>query len=156
MPGYWLWDGSVIKVGDTYHLFAARWPKGHPFPDDYRWHSEIVRATARLEDFDYFKRNGRYYILCEDNVGGVTGHERWGALLVSDDGLGGWHPVDRTAAYDHAIPCTDGTILHCRRRERPQLLTEDGAVTVLFTAVYDGRDTWCQPVPVVPPLRVDP
>ena len=47
MPGYWVWDGSVIKVGDTYHLFAARWPKGRPFPEDYRWHSEIVRATAK-------------------------------------------------------------------------------------------------------------
>ncbi len=289
MPGYWIWDGSVVKVGDTYHLFAARWPKGHPFPEDYRWHSEIVRATAknplgpytfqevvigkrdrafwdsnmahnptihrigdtyvlyyigsddhtlqpggklplrrigfataksitgpwtrsdrplipedsnnpavcleedgsvkllyrtadlrvriatapsfrgpytlrndqvwaaaRLEDFDYFKRDGRYYILCEDNVGGVTGHDRWGALLVSADGVSGWHPVDRTAAYDHAIPFTDGSVLDCNRRERPQLLTEDGAVTVLFTSVYDGQDTWCQPVPVAPPLRLAP
>lgn len=47
MDGYFIWDSSVIKVGDTYHLFSARWPKGHPFPDDYRRHSEIIRATSK-------------------------------------------------------------------------------------------------------------
>ena len=284
MEGYWLWDGSVIKVGDTYHLFASRWPKGHPFPEDYRQHSQIVRATsknplgpyefqevvlsgrggsywdgqiahnptihkiggfyvlyylgsdahtlqpggklplrrisyatatsitgpwrrldqpivqedsnnpavyveddgsvkllyrtadlrvkiatapsfrgpytvvndnlwpaARLEDFDFFKVRGKYYIICEDNVGGVTGHERWGALLVSDDGIAGWKPVDRTPAYDHEIRLADGSVLQCARRERPQLLIQDGGITTLWTSVYDGRDTWCQPVPLSPP-----
>jgi hypothetical protein len=288
MAGYWLWDGSVIKVGDTYHLFASRWPKGHPFPEDYRRHSQIVRATSRdplgpyvfqevvlsgrggsywdgqiapnptihkigdtyvlyyigsddhtlqpggklplrrisyatataitgpwvrldqpivqedsnnpavcvepdggvkllyrtadlrvkiaaapsfrgpyavvndnvwpatrLEDFDFFKVQGKYYIICEDNVGGVTGHDRWGALLVSSDGITGWKPVDRTPAYDHAVRFADGSVLQCSRRERPQLMTEDGEIKALWTSVFDGRDTWCQPVPVLPPLRLD-
>jgi hypothetical protein len=285
MPGYWIWDGSVIKVGDTYHLFASRWPKGHPFPEDYRRHSQIVRAEsknplgpyefkevvigkrdpaywdsnmdhnpsihkigdtyvlfyigsddhtigpdgrnplrhigcataksitgpwvrsdrpiieqesdnpavyveadgsvkllfrdaplrvymavaanfrgpytivndkiwpgARLEDFDLFKAGGKYHIICEDNVGGVTGHDRWGALLDSDDGITGWKPTGTAAAYDHDIRYTDGTVLKCNRRERPQLLIEDGAITHLFTSVYDGQDTWCQPVALSPPL----
>ena len=26
MEGYYLWDPSVIKVGNEYHLFASRWP----------------------------------------------------------------------------------------------------------------------------------
>jgi hypothetical protein len=26
MDGYILWCSSVIKVGDTYHMFASRWP----------------------------------------------------------------------------------------------------------------------------------
>jgi hypothetical protein len=289
MDGYFIWDSSVIKVGDTYHLFSSRWPKGHPFPDDYRRHSEIIRATAknplgpyefqevvlskrggtqwdsvmsrnpairkiedtyvlfyvgsddhnlepggkglplrrigyataksvtgpwlqsdqpvfqgdstgpavcieddgsvkmvfrtaslqvklatapnfrgpytvvnenvwpadRLEDFDFFKARGQYYIICEDNVGGVTGHERWGALLTSRDGVTNWAPMNRTAAYDHTIRFTDGTRLESNRRERPAVFIENGEMTVLFTAVYDGQDSWCQPVPLSPPLRIN-
>jgi hypothetical protein len=289
MEGYFIWDSSVIKVGDTYHLFSARWPKGHPFPDDYRRHSEIIRATSknplgpyefqemvlskrggshwdslmsrnpvirkigdtyvlfyvasddhnlepggkglplrrvgfataqsitgpwiqseqpifqgdstnpavcveddgsvkmvfrtaslqvklatapnfrgpytvkneniwpadRLEDFDFFKASGQYYIICEDNVGGITGHERWGALLTSRDGITNWDPMNRTAAYDHTIRFTDGTTLESTRRERPEVFIENGEMTVLFTEVYDGHDSWCQPVPLSPPLRID-
>jgi hypothetical protein len=46
MDGYWVWCGSAVKVGSTYHLFAARWPKKNKFPDDYFKESEIVRATS--------------------------------------------------------------------------------------------------------------
>jgi len=46
MEGYFVWGGSLIKVGDRYHLFASRWPKATRFPQGYRDHSEIVRATA--------------------------------------------------------------------------------------------------------------
>jgi hypothetical protein len=46
MDGYFVWGGSVIRVGDTYHLFVSRWPKETRFPQGYRSHSEIVRATA--------------------------------------------------------------------------------------------------------------
>lgn len=51
--GYFVWCGSMIRVGDQYHLFTSRWPKGTGDPDDlvgildgYRDHSEIIRATA--------------------------------------------------------------------------------------------------------------
>jgi hypothetical protein len=288
MPGYWLWDSSVIKVGDTYHLFASRWPQGRPFPDDYRRHSQIVRAESknplgpyefkevvigardpsywdanmahnptihkigdtfvlfyigsdghtvgpdgrnplrhigyatasaitgpwvrsdhpiiaqesdnpavyveadgsvkllyrdaplrmyiataptfrgpytvandnvwphdRLEDFDFFKAGGKYHIICEDNVGGVTGHDRWGAMLVSADGIHDWQVDGRAPAYDHDIRYTDGSVVRYARRERPQLLIEGGAITCLFTSVYDGHDTWCVPVPLSPPLGLD-
>ena len=46
MDGYFVWGGSLIKFGDEYHLFASRWPKDTGFPQGYRSHSEIVRATA--------------------------------------------------------------------------------------------------------------
>lgn len=46
MEGYWVWGGSLIKADSVYHLFASRWPKISEFPDGYRNHSEIVRATA--------------------------------------------------------------------------------------------------------------
>jgi hypothetical protein len=45
-PGYYTWDGSLIKVDNTYHMFASRWPKSAGFPDGYRTKSEIVMATA--------------------------------------------------------------------------------------------------------------
>lgn len=47
MEGFFVWGGSLIKVNDTYHLFASRWPEETKFPRGYRSHSEIVRATAR-------------------------------------------------------------------------------------------------------------
>jgi len=53
MDGYFVWCGSVIKVGDTYHLFASRWPMDTKFPDGYRQHSEIVRATAARPEGPY-------------------------------------------------------------------------------------------------------
>ena len=47
MEGYWVWCGSVIKVGSYYNMFASRWPKGREFPVDYMQSSEIVRATSK-------------------------------------------------------------------------------------------------------------
>lgn len=275
MEGYFVWCGAAIKVGETYHLFASRWPEATGFPEGYRSYSEIVRATAprpegpytfrevvigkrpagkwdsgmahnpaiyragdgfalfynasdegspyrqvgvatapsvegpwsrsdtpldlgiesdannpaalfepdgsvkliwrtrdlrvvvstaphfrgpyrvandnvwpraRLEDFFLFRQNERYLVLCEDNAGSVTGHERWGALLHSPDGIHDWQACERPIAYDHDIAWSDGSVLHAVRRERPWLLFEGGVATCLFTSVYDGTGTWNQGV----------
>jgi hypothetical protein len=53
MDGYYVWCGSAIKVGDTYHLFASRWPVATVFPNGYRQHCEIVRATAARPEGPY-------------------------------------------------------------------------------------------------------
>ncbi len=277
MDGYFVWGGSVIRDGGSYHLFASRWPEATHFPEGYRAHSEIVRAvaprpegpyvfqevviggrekgkwdsgmahnpaickagdtfvlyyigsdvgsqyrrigiatakavggpwerhdqpldlgvesdannpsvcfesdgsvkviwrtkdlrvcvstapsfegpyalansnvwpSARLEDFFLFKSGGTYHVVCEDNIGGVSGHERWGVHLVSPDGVRGWKAAAEPVVYDHRICWTDGGVFEPRRRERPWLLIEGGTVTHLFTAVYDGQRTWNQPVPV--------
>ncbi len=283
MEGYWVWGGSVLRVDGTYHLFASRWPKDGPFPEGYRRHSEIVRATAQtltgpytfqevvigkrdpafwdlgmahnptiqrtgegyilfyigsdsvttqpngrdllrrvgfataphitgpwqrnaqpvisqesnnpavligddgsvrllfrdtqlrvyaasapafsgpytiqndnvwpacpLEDFALFENEAGVHCICEDNVGGVSGQTRWGVHLISPDGMRTWRKFDPVVAYDHDIRLTGGGTLHCTRRERPQLLVEDGKITGLLTAVYDGNDLWCQPVAVEP------
>ncbi len=42
MEGYGLWDPSVIKVGDTYHLFCSRWPLAKGW-----FYSEVIRATSK-------------------------------------------------------------------------------------------------------------
>ncbi len=45
MEGYYLWDPSVIKVGDTYHLFCSRWPAEKGMQG---WReSHAIRATSK-------------------------------------------------------------------------------------------------------------
>ena len=278
MDGYFVWCGSVIKVGDTFHIFASRWPTNTTFPNGYLQNSEIVRAeaskavgpytfkeivigkretgkwdsamahnptiykvgdqfvlfysgcdvssryrqigivtassitgpwtrrdkpldlglaadasnsaawfesdgsvklvwrtaglrvfesvaksfegpytlvnsnlwpAARLEDFFLFKKNGAYHLVCEDAAGNLTGHNsKWGGHLISDDGMTHWRRAPQPVAYDDIIRWSDGTELKVVRRERPWLLIEDGKITCLFNAVFDGRRTWNQPVPL--------
>lgn len=44
MPGYFLWDPSVIEVDGTYHLFASRWPEKEGMKGWF--HSHVIHATA--------------------------------------------------------------------------------------------------------------
>jgi hypothetical protein len=53
MDGYFVWCGSVIKVGNAYEMFASRWPTSTKFPEGYRQHSEIVRAEASRPEGPY-------------------------------------------------------------------------------------------------------
>lgn len=46
MEGFILWCSSVIKVGDTYHLFASRWPAEYGL-GGWTKYSECVRATSK-------------------------------------------------------------------------------------------------------------
>ena len=68
--------------------------------------------------------------------------------------VNGWRVATPPVAYDHTIRWREGGVLAPRRRERPWLLIEGGAITHLFTGVYDGERTWNQPVPLVPPLAL--
>ncbi|HEV2692668.1 MAG TPA: glycoside hydrolase family protein [Verrucomicrobiae bacterium] len=45
MDGYILWCSSVIMVGDTYHMFASRWPAEYGL-GGWTKYSECVRATS--------------------------------------------------------------------------------------------------------------
>lgn len=45
MDGYILWCSSVIKVGDTYNMFASRWPAQYGL-NGWTKYSECVRATS--------------------------------------------------------------------------------------------------------------
>jgi hypothetical protein len=285
MDGYFVWCGSVIKVGDAYEMFASRWPTNTKFPEGYRQHSEIVRAeafkaegpyvfkevvigkraagkwdsamahnpaifkvggtfvlfyigsdvgssrrqigiatapsvagpwtrrdkpldlglttdannpaawfepdgsvkliwrtaslrvcesaaksfegpytlvnrnlwpAAKIEDFFIFKQGGAYHLICEDNAGNLTGHDRkWGGHLISDDGTTHWRTAGQPVAYDDTVHWTDGTEFKPVRRERPWFLIENGKITYLFNAVFDGKQTWNQPVPLATPVNLD-
>jgi len=148
-------DGSVKLIWRTSDLrvcisTARSWAGPYTLANSNVW------PASRLEDFFFFKYAGGYHVVCEDNVGKVTGHERWGAHLFSADGVTGWKPWREPVVYDHRIRWTDGSDFVATRRERPWLLIENGKLTHLFTAVYDGRHTWNQPVPIMPPLAWDP
>src|SRR5436305_9782657 len=41
-----LWCSSVIKVGDTYHMFASRWPNQYGM-GGWTKYSECVRAESK-------------------------------------------------------------------------------------------------------------
>ena len=43
--GYILWCPTVIKVGNTYHLFASSWPEQYGL-SGWTKYSEIIRATS--------------------------------------------------------------------------------------------------------------
>lgn len=45
MDGFYLWDPSVIKVGDGYHLFASRWPEAGGMQGWFS--SQVIRATSK-------------------------------------------------------------------------------------------------------------
>lgn len=110
---------------------------------------------CKLEDFYIFKTENKYHIVCEDNVGGVSGHVRWGVHLFSVDGISNWNPYEPVVVYDHEILMEDNTVMKCVRRERPQLLIENGMITYLINGVYDGKESWCQPVKLKDPLKTD-
>jgi hypothetical protein len=45
MEGYYLWDPSLIQVGDTYHLFTSRWPEAGG-PSGWK-KSQVIRASSK-------------------------------------------------------------------------------------------------------------
>src|ERR1700743_2268344 len=47
MENYFLWCSSVIKVDDTYHMFASRWPVTEKGMGAWTSASECVRATSK-------------------------------------------------------------------------------------------------------------
>lgn len=148
-------DGSVRLAWRTADLRVCI-STAPSFEGPYRVANSNAWPAARLEDFFLFKAADGYHLVCEDNAGSVTGHARWGAHLRSADGIGGWRPCDPPVVYDHTIAWEGGGEFHPVRRERPWLLVDDGRITHLFTAVFDGQRTWNQPVPVNPPVRLRP
>ena len=121
----------------------------------YELKNDNVWPEHKLEDFYLFKINDNYHLICEDNIGGISNHVRWGVQLYSENGIDKWKPFDPPVVYDHDLIYSDGDTLHCNRRERPQLLINDNKITHLLTGIYDGKNSWCQPVALEPPLPLN-
>ena len=117
--------------------------------------NENIWPEAPLEDFYLFKFNHQYHLICEDNNGSVSGHVKWGVHVYSSDGINDWQKYNPVIAYNHDIELSNGNILHCNRRERPQLIIENSAITYLITSVYDGTNSWSQPVKLKNALQIE-
>ena len=141
-------NGEVILMyrDSNLRIFVATAPD---FTGPYTIKNDNVWPESRLEDFYLFKRCGQYRMICEDNSGEVTGFERWGVQFFSEDGIN-WNACEDLIVYNHEIQYDDGSVLNCVRRERPQLLIEEGKVVALITGVYNGHESWCQPVIIDP------
>src|SRR5580700_4997627 len=111
MDGYILWCSSVIKVGDTYHMFASRWPAQYGL-GGWTSHSECVRATStnlfgpytfqevvlqkRADHWDNSRvhnvkivRAGNKFVLYYINSANQTGY------AVADSVTGPWTRLDK-------------------------------------------------------------
>jgi lysophospholipase L1-like esterase len=75
--GYHLWDPSIVKVGDTWHMFASCWPRDseptedqpNPFDSFLNWkQSYVIRAVSKdlLGPYEYVEdvihpRPGKFF-----------------------------------------------------------------------------------------------
>ena len=111
MDGWILWCPSVIKVDDTYHLFASRWPAPYAM-GGWTQHSECVRATSsdllgpyvfqevvlrkRPDNWDNTRvhnvkivKAGSKYVLYHIDTANETGY------VVADSVTGPWTRLDK-------------------------------------------------------------
>ena len=121
-------DGKKIKLIYRDEVLRVSLAEADNYMGPYRVLNNNLWPECKIEDFYQFKREGKYHMVIEDNYGKVTGHFRWGVDLYSEDGINDWKRYKDTIVYDHDIKFTNGTALHCTRRERPQLIIEDNKI----------------------------
>ncbi|MDP4291693.1 MAG: glycoside hydrolase family protein [Bacteroidota bacterium] len=149
MDGYFLWCPSVIKVGDTYHMFCSRWPASVGM-NGWTKYSECVRATSKnlygpykFEEVVLQKREGEwdnarihnvkimkigskyviYYISSKMNTG----------YAYADKITGPWTRIDKPAVHvtnPAVVVKPDNTIYVIGRGETPDKLD----IATAFTA----------------------
>lgn len=153
-------DGSLLLAfrDERLRLILARAPR---VEGPYEILNDDAVPGVKLEDPDLFRYDGRYHIVLEDNVGGLTGRVRHGAHLVSDDGVS-WQPHDPVEAYDHDLHYDDGESVRAERRERPELFDAtretkgEGPPTHLVTGVLVDGHAWCRIEPLMPDQAAHP
>jgi hypothetical protein len=137
MDGYFLWCSSVIKVGDTYHMFASRWPAQYGMAG-WTKYSECVRATStnlygpytyqevvlqkRVDNWDNSRvhnvkivKDGSKFLLFYINSANQTGY------AVADAVTGPWTRLDEPvirASNPAPLVRADGSLyVFCRLRD---------------------------------------
>lgn len=141
MDGYYLWCSSVIKVGDTYQMFASRWPAQYGM-NGWSKYSECVRATStnllgpyqfqevvlqkrpdhwdnsRVHNVKIVKAGGKF-VLYYINTSNETGY------AVADAVTGPWTRVEKPvihASNPAPIVRPDGSVyVLCRLRDSAQV-----------------------------------
>ncbi|MBN1247123.1 MAG: glycoside hydrolase family protein [Anaerolineae bacterium] len=150
-------DGSILMAyrDRELHVYVAR---AEAYDGHYETVAHDIYPAARLEDPDIFVLDGQYHMVMEDNAGHLTGDERHGGHLVSDDGLH-WVPYDPPKVYTHTLEWNDGTSTLATRRERPELFNDhdgvkgNGEPTHLITGVLVDGHSWSVVQEIAPPDR---
>ncbi len=154
-PAPYIGDGGNVLIAfrdRELHMFIAT---ANAYDGTYKVVAHDL-FPFKVEDPDLFFVDGKYHMVAEDNVGGLTGAVRHGAHLISSDGFH-WEPTDPVKVYDHTLRWTDGTSTEADRRERPELFNANadrkgnGHPTHLLTAVLVDGHTWCHIQPIAPP-----
>lgn len=141
MDGYILWCSSVIKVGDTYHMFASRWPLQYGL-NGWTKYSECVRATStnllgpyQFQEVVLQKRPGKWdnsrvhnvkivkaggkFVLYYINTANQTGY------AVADSVTGPWtrvdHPVIKASNPAVLVRPDLSIYVFCRLRDSAQV-----------------------------------
>ena len=57
MPGYFVWDCSVIKSGGQYHMFSSRWKKDLGYGWNWIFNSEVIHSVADKPEGPYVFQN---------------------------------------------------------------------------------------------------
>lgn len=67
LPGYYVWDCSVIKEDGKYHMFSSRWKEELGFGWNWLFNSEIIHSVSDTPEGPYefqnvvFPRRGRHF-----------------------------------------------------------------------------------------------
>lgn len=163
MEGYILWCPSVIKVGNTYHMFASRWPEQYGL-GGWTTYSEIVRATAdnlygpyTFQEVVLQKRKGHWdserahnpkivkagdtYVLYYISTANETGYA-WSKSIT-----GPWTRSDAVAmSFSNPAPLvrSDGSIYVFGRRSIAEIRIAQGFTASAFNREYkllnEGRN----------------
>jgi hypothetical protein len=163
MDGYVLWCSSVIKVGDTYNMFASAWP-GHKTTNgwtyslgDWTSQSECVRATStnlfgpyQFQEVVLQKRPGKWdnsrvhnvkivkagnkFVLFYINSANQTGY------AVADSVNGPWTRVDAPvikASNPAPIVNSNGSVyVFCRLRDSDSVNRGVAFLATNYSAPY--------------------
>ena len=142
-------DASGLKLAFGDRELKMGIAEASHFDSNYSVRTFDIMPGIKLEDPYFYFQNGLFLIVCEDNRAQVSGRERWGVHLVSEDGITGWRLGDPVVAYTHTVVWDDGSHTTFERRERPQLIfNADSEITHLCTGVLLEGKTWCLVQPV--------
>ncbi|WP_309396761.1 glycoside hydrolase family protein [Cerasicoccus maritimus] len=155
-------DGSVTLI---YKSANVQHPAG-PFPGRFRlgvaraphWSQPFQRLSDQpievvgypdqhIEDPYVWHTGERFEMVVKDMVGEVVGEPQAGIYLHSEDAIH-WELGSPPMAYTRTVDFTDGTQRTFAKRERPQMLVENGQPTHLFNAILEKNpdggivDSW--------------
>ena len=104
-------------------------------------------TIGEVEDPYLWKDADGFHLLAKDQVGAISGHGGAGILAHSDDCLN-WRLDEDPLAYTKDINWVDGSTDHLGNMERVSALhDENGRITHLFFAVWEGTPGFCNDSP---------